>query len=163
MPITDPSKQLKSLDTPVNVIKVAVAVIHYGDRYLLGYRHAHQHQGNRYEFVGGKIGQGEASEEALRREVFEEIGMTLSKADSIDFIQSITHTYPAKNVDEVDKTVTLEVFNVALSKQTYDKHANQTVGLEGQKVIWIKKSDLLTNRYPLPEANNQILAWLQTM
>ncbi|MFP6813955.1 MAG: hypothetical protein VB956_11675 [Moraxella sp.] len=36
------------------VVNVAVAVIHFNNQYLLGFRHASQHQGNRYEFVGGK-------------------------------------------------------------------------------------------------------------
>ena len=39
-------------DTSIMTVNVAVAVIHYKDQYLLGFRAASQHQGNRYEFVG---------------------------------------------------------------------------------------------------------------
>ena len=39
----------------ITVVNVAVAVIYHDNHYLLGFRDASQHQGNRYEFVGGKI------------------------------------------------------------------------------------------------------------
>ena len=39
------------------VVNVAVAVIHFNNQYLLGFRQSSQHQGNRYEFVGEKLSQ----------------------------------------------------------------------------------------------------------
>ena len=58
----------------VLIVNVAVAVIHHKAQYLLGFRNAAQHQGNRYEFVGGKIETNENAEQALIREVAEETG-----------------------------------------------------------------------------------------
>ena len=49
------------------VVNVAVAVIHFNNQYLLGFRHASQHQGNRYEFVGGKIEPNETPTQGLIR------------------------------------------------------------------------------------------------
>ena len=60
------------------VVNVAVAVIHFNNQYLLGFRHASQHQGNRYEFVGGKIEPNETPKQGLIREVVEEIGCDLT-------------------------------------------------------------------------------------
>ena len=60
-----------------SIVNVAVAVIHYKNQYLLGFRDATQHQGNRYEFVGGKIEANESAAQALIREVAEETGILL--------------------------------------------------------------------------------------
>ena len=46
------------------VVNVAVAVIYHENQYLLGFRDASQHQGNRYEFVGGKIEDDETAKQA---------------------------------------------------------------------------------------------------
>ncbi|MGP4848840.1 NUDIX domain-containing protein, partial [Marinobacter sp. 1Y8] len=63
------SKTKTNKPSIVNIVNVAVAVIHYKDQYLLGFRDATQHQGNRYEFVGGKIEANESAAQALIREV----------------------------------------------------------------------------------------------
>ena len=68
----------QSASSKTAIVKVAVAVIYYKEQYLLGFRSIAQHQGNRYEFVGGKIEADETTSAALIREVSEEIGIDIS-------------------------------------------------------------------------------------
>ncbi|WP_435950687.1 NUDIX domain-containing protein [Psychrobacter sp. DM8] len=133
-------------------IHVAIAVLHYQDLYLLSYRHSDQHQGNLYEFVGGKIETEETAKTALVREVSEEVGIDISQNTMIE-MDLITHDY-------VDKQVSLYTYIVALTAAQYTQHRNQKKGLEGQPLSWVTKDQLLDIDYPLPAANKQILQWL---
>ena len=139
-------------ESPAQIVNVAVAVIHYQQRYLLGYRHASQHQGDRYEFVGGKIDTGEAAIAALIREVSEETAIDISGNHAIK-LGRLHHDYG-------DKHVCLHVYNVELSAAQYQQHKNDEFGLEGQALVWVDQADLLANNYHLPAANITILAWL---
>ena len=138
--------------SPAQIVNVAVAVIHYQQRYLLGYRHASQHQGDRYEFVGGKIDEGEAAIAALIREVSEETAIDISGNHAIK-LGRLHHDYG-------DKHVCLHVYNVELSAAQYQQHKNDEFGLEGQALVWVDQADLLANKYDLPAANITILTWL---
>ena len=140
-----------------SVIEVAIAVIYYEHHdqrhYLLAYRHQQQHQGNRYEFVGGKIEAREAPETALIREVAEEIGLTLL-ASQLTKLGRIFHDYG-------DKSVRLHIYQAPLSAEQYQRLSKQQQGLEGQALIWAALSSLVTEEYRLPQANLPILTWLQ--
>jgi len=57
----------------VKNVRVAAAVIRQGGRYLLAKRPAHKVQGGFWEFPGGKIEQDETAQEALGRELVEEL------------------------------------------------------------------------------------------
>ena len=135
------------------VLNVAIAVIHYQDQYLLGFRHSAQHQGNRYEFVGGKIESNESPISALVREVEEETGLDI-RANSAVKMGRLHHDYR-------DKKVCLHVYRVVLTDLQFKKYRYADFGLEGQALSWVPKSHLLAGHYPLPDANKTILAWLQ--
>ena len=152
---TKPTKADDQVNTDkpsAQVVEVAVAVIRYQQRYLLGYRNASQHQGDRYEFVGGKIDKGETASAALIREVSEETAIDISGNQAIK-LGRLHHDYG-------DKHVCLHVYNVELSAAQYRQHKNDKFGLEGQALVWIDQTDLLANKYDLPAANITILAWL---
>lgn len=146
---------MQNSQTKINqkTIEVAVAVIHYNDQYLLGYRLAHQHQGEKYEFVGGKLDTDETAEQALIREVAEEIGMDISTDCEHNKLGEIHHDYP-------DKKVCLLVYQVSIANSIYQAFKDKQQGTLGQPICWVNKTDLLANKYPLPEANQQILDWL---
>ncbi len=133
-------------------VQVVVAVIAYQNLYLLGFRQAHQHQGNRYEFIGGKIEENETPQHALIREVAEEINLDIQKNIMIK-MGRIYHDYG-------DKQVTLHIFKINLDIHQYQQLQHHT-GNEGQKICWVEKQDILANRYPLPDANARILDWLR--
>ena len=134
------------------VVNVAVAVIHFNNQYLLGFRHVSQHQGNRYEFVGGKIEPNETPTQGLVREVYEEIGL--------DIVQNTAVKMGVIRHDYVDKTVALHVFKIEVSQAQFDG-LQEGKGKEGQAVTWVHQSDLVANQYALPDANARILEWLK--
>ena len=137
----------------LKIVNVAVAVIYYQHQYLLGFRNASQHQGNRYEFVGGKIDANETAQQALIREVAEETGIDIANNTAVK-LGRLHHDYG-------DKQVCLQVYKVALSAQQYEQHRHCQQGLEGQALTWVDKSKLLAEDYHLPAANKTILAWLR--
>ena len=57
----------------LKTIRVAAAVICNEGKYLLGKRPEHKSQGGFWEFPGGKIEQDETAQEALARELVEEL------------------------------------------------------------------------------------------
>lgn len=134
------------------IIHVAVAVIHYNDQYLLGFRNVAQHQGDRYEFVGGKIEADESAEQALIREVNEETGIAIHHSTIVK-LGRLHHDYG-------DKQVSLQVYKVTLTARQYQQYKYCQYGLEGQALAWVAKSDLLAGQYHLPDANKTILTWL---
>ena len=142
-------------------IDVAVAVIHYGDQYLLGFRKPEQHQGNRYEFVGGKIEDNETAEQALIREVLEEIGLDISARCLINPLGILRHHYANIETPHKSKRVCLHIFRVELTEQHYLECRDQQQGCEGQHLQWVSLEDLVANKYRLPEANKTILQWLK--
>lgn len=142
-----------NLENSATYVNVAVAVIHYHNEYLLGFRDIAQHQGNRYEFVGGKIEIDETAKQALIREVSEETGIEIESNVSIK-LGRLYHDYG-------DKQVCLHVYKVALTTLQYEKHRYFKQGLEGQTLTWVDKSKLLAKAYSLPAANETILDWLR--
>ncbi|MFZ2843440.1 NUDIX domain-containing protein [Psychrobacter sp.] len=137
----------------ITIINVAVAVIHYKNQYLLGFRDASQHQGNRYEFVGGKIEHNETAKQALIREVAEEIGIEIDNNIAVK-LGRLHHDYG-------DKQVCLQVYCIEITALQYEQYKNQSHGLEGQALTWVDKSKLLKGDYHLPAANKTILDWLR--
>ncbi|PKH69266.1 NUDIX hydrolase [Psychrobacter sp. 4Dc] len=136
-----------------SIVNVAVAVIHYKNQYLLGFRDATQHQGNRYEFVGGKIEANESAAQALIREVAEETGILLDN-NTIVKLGRLHHDYG-------DKQVSLQVYKIELTAEQYEQHKHCEQGLEGQALTWVTKPYLLAGAYHLPAANKTILEWLK--
>lgn len=133
------------------IIQVAVAVIVYQNQFLLGFRHENQHQGNRYEFIGGKIEQNEKPILALWREVQEEI--------SIDISQNLCKKMGVIKHEYSEKTVELHIFWVDFYQNQYQV-TSCGIGAENQPILWVEKADLLAKKYPLPEANARILDWI---
>ncbi len=137
-----------------HTVSVAVAVIHYQQQYLLGFRSSTQHQGNRYEFVGGKIDNNETAKQALIREVGEEIGIDIIN-NKLAKLGQLYHDYG-------DKQVCLQVYRVELTDEQYEQHRHCRQGLEGQALTWVNKLALIAGDFPLPAANQTIIEWLKT-
>ncbi|BCE00639.1 8-oxo-dGTP diphosphatase MutT [Marinicellulosiphila megalodicopiae] len=125
------------------MISVAVGVIVSNKQVYLTYRNATQHQGDKWEFPGGKFELGETGKDALKRELFEEVGIIVKQAQPLT---QITHDYG-------DKSVLLDVYIV-------DEFENEPKGKEGQHGKWldIKKLDPLA----FPKANIEIIKMLQS-
>lgn len=124
-------------------IPVAVGVvINESGQVLVAKRLSHQHQGDCWEFPGGKIEADESESQALKRELFEEVGIT------------VTHHEPWMVVehDYHDKAVALIVHKIT-------GFSGIPRGCEGQIVQWVPPEALLT--LPFPMANQTIVNALQ--
>ena len=76
---------LQRQDTPESAVVhvVAAAIINSKGEVLLARRPPHAHQGGLWEFPGGKIENGEDVQQALVRELHEELGIDVDKQVSI--------------------------------------------------------------------------------
>ncbi len=104
-------------------------------------RRADSHMGGFWEFPGGKLEQGETSEQALIRELKEEVGITVIHCELID---TITHDFP-------DRRITLDFFLV-------DEWENAPFGKEGQPSRWVLQAELIADEFP--PANRNIVDYL---
>lgn len=107
-------------------IKVAVGIVEDAQgRVLVGQRTVKDAYFEKWEFPGGKLEQGESAEQALVRELSEEIGIDVIKMKALT---TIVHDYP-------DRHVELMVFRVT----QFEGNAN---GLEGQALRWQHPKEL---------------------
>ena len=108
---------------------------------LISYREKGKHQGERWEFPGGKIELGESAFEALQRELNEELSINVQSAIELE---TIAHQYD-------DKLIELHFWQVT-------KFSNEPISAEGQPIRWCLYSEL--SNYTFPDANLPILDYL---
>ena len=84
--------------------EVVAALIWKNKKFLICQRPAHKARGLLWEFVGGKVEQGETKEQALIRECKEELNILLSVGD---VFMDVVHEYP-------DLMVHLTLFNATI-------------------------------------------------
>lgn len=124
-------------------VRVAVGVIRDNDgRVLIARRPPHKHQGDLWEFPGGKIEAGESCELALERELSEELGIQVVR--SVPLI-GIPFSY-------ADKKVFLDVREVVA-------FTGEPTGKEGQPLQWVSVVEL--GQYEFPAANTPIVKALR--
>ncbi|AUI85295.1 7,8-dihydro-8-oxoguanine-triphosphatase [Vibrio azureus] len=97
-----------------------------------------KHKGGFWEFPGGKVEQDETIEQAMNRELEEEIGITVTEQALYEHLQ---YDYPDKSLK----------FDFMLVSQ-FD---NQPYGREGQQGQWVDVAALAD--YAFPEANLPIV------
>jgi len=129
----------------MDVVQVAVGVILNEIREILIARRApDSHQGGLWEFPGGKFEPGETLDQALFRELKEELGIETRKTSPL---LQVSHDYG-------DKAVFLDVCVV------WD-FEGQARGMEGQALQWVAVGDLIN--YQFPAANEPILAAVNSL
>lgn len=121
------------------LLHVAVGVIQNKQgQILIAKRAASAHQGGLWEFPGGKVDAGETLQQALRRELKEELAIEVVNSEPL--IQ-IRHDYS-------DKSVFLDVHKVT-------DFVGEAKGNEGQPIIWVEPGDLKS--FEFPAANRPII------
>ena len=109
-----------------------------GSKVLISLRPDHLHKGGYWEFPGGKVEQGESLEEALARELYEELRVSFSESSHFKQI----------NFDYPDKKVKLDFFEVfGFTGSAYSS--------EGQEWQWVPVNQLPD--YHFPEANQPVV------
>lgn len=125
--------------TDQKLLQVAVGVIkNPSGQVLISLRDASLRQGGLWEFPGGKIEESETAEQALTRELKEELDITVQAATPLI---TINHQYP-------DLAVQLCVLTV-------ESYGGEVKSCEGQPFLWVAPDDLVN--YSFPPANQPIL------
>ena len=80
------------------MVQVVAAILEQDGRILIGRRKPEQSHPLQWEFPGGKVEPGETPEQALTRELEEELGITETAAEEIT---RYPYAYPGKNPIEL--------------------------------------------------------------
>ena len=127
------------MNSKVQFLHVAVAVIKNTQQQVLISKRANNvHQGGLWEFPGGKVEAGETVFTALKRELFEELGISIATASPLI---KIKHHYQ-------DLSVLLDVWKI-------NDFSAPAYGKEGQKIKWSAINKLSDNDFPA--ANKTII------
>ena len=120
------------------VIEVSLALLLQSDRVFVTRRGPGAHLGGEWEFPGGKLEPDETAEQALRRELREEVGVEVEIEDRLS---SIRYAYP-------DRVVLLHPFVCSPLASLS----------EGVDRWWVDRDALDDLSFPV--ANKPLLEWL---
>ena len=131
---------------PGKRLQVAVGILLRSEKELLiQQRRAGTDCAGQWEFPGGKLEGGETPEQALKRELQEELNITISK---LTFLTRLKHDY--------------DHAHVSLHTYIVREWVGEPEGLEGQEIVWgnpqqLKQYNLLEAAYPLLELAKIVL------
>ena len=104
---------------------VAAVLVNRAGEVLIAQRPPGKWQAGRWEFPGGKLEPGEGEEQAVRRELAEELGI---EVDVTHRIAGCTHDYGDRQVD--------------MGLWLVLRHAGEPRGLDGQALKWVTLTQL---------------------
>lgn len=122
------------------LLVVAAALYHRDGRILIAERPAGKHMAGRWEFPGGKVASGESEQDALTRELEEELGVEVTA--SRPFMR-LKHSYDDRDVE--------------LSMWIVESFRGEPRCLDGQRLKWVRperlvEEDILEADRPFVEA-----------
>ena len=126
------------------ILVSAVALIDPDGRVLLAQRPDGKSMAGLWEFPGGKVEAGETPEDALVRELHEELGIE-TWSSCLAPLTFASHTY--------------DDFHLLMPLFACRKWDGIVQGKEGQKLSWVYAKDL--NNYPMPPADIPIIPILR--
>ena len=128
------------------VLVVAAALIDADGRVLIAQRPAGKRLEGLWEFPGGKVDPGEAPEDALIRELKEELGVTV-KAPCLAPLTFASHAY--------------EDFHLLMPLYVCRRWEGLVQPLDGQRLKWARPKDL--RAYPMPPADAPLIPHLEDL
>ncbi len=127
------------------ILLVSAAVLVDGDnRILLARRPQGKHLGGLWEFPGGKLQAGETPEDAVIRELKEELNVH-TQAKCLHPLTFASHAYAD--------------FHLMMPLYICRKWSGQAEPLEGQELVWVKPVQL--RDYPMPPADAPLISAIQ--
>jgi 8-oxo-dGTP diphosphatase len=121
------------------LVSVSVGVLHQkSGLYLIALRNANRSFSGCWEFPGGKIEYGESPVQALKRELYEEVGVKIGTGHFP--LINFTHEY-------ADFIVDMHVYSI-------EEWHGSPIGCDGQKLMWVTLEELLSTK--MPAANRSI-------
>jgi 8-oxo-dGTP diphosphatase len=118
------------------LLVAAAALIDASGRVLIAQRPAHKQLGGLWEFPGGKVEPGEAPEQALVRELMEELGLTI-EPDALDPFAFASHAYPD--------------FHLLMPLYLVTRWTGEPVANEAQALAWVSPPAM--RDYAMPPAD----------
>src|SRR5690606_4204982 len=122
---------------------VACALIDADNRVLIAQRPEGKTLAGLWEFPGGKLDAGERPEDALIRELHEELGITVKEA-CLAPLTFASHAYPD--------------FHLLMPLYVCRRWEGDVRGQEGQKLAWVRATKL--SDYPMPPADLPLIPHL---
>lgn len=128
------------------VLVVACALIDIDGRVLLARRPEGRHMAGLWEFPGGKVEDGERPEDAVIRELEEELGIDIS-ASCLAPLTFASHGY--------------ESFHLLMPLYVCRRWEGEIEAREGQELAWVRPNRLAT--YEMPPADEPLKAMLRDL
>jgi len=128
------------------VLVVACALIDPDGRVLIAQRPQGKPMEGLWEFPGGKLMPGERPEQAVIRELKEELGIEINVA-CLAPLTFASHRYPD--------------FNLLMPLYVCRRWDGAVQPLEGQKISWVRPNRL--REYPMPPADEPLISHLMTL
>ncbi len=125
------------------LLVAAVALIDPDDRILIAQRPADKQLGGLWEFPGGKVEAGERPEQALIRELHEELGIEV-KEDCLAPLTFASYPYPT--------------FHLLMPLYVCRRWKGFVTQKEHQALKWVKARQL--RDYPMPPADEPLIPHL---
>lgn len=126
------------------VLVAAVALVDTDNRVLIAQRPEGKSMAGLWEFPGGKVEPGETPEQALHRELQEELGIDVC-VSCLAPLNFASHSY--------------ETFHLLMPLYLCKTWDGEVTPHEGQQIKWVKALDL--KRYPMPPADLPLIPWLR--
>ena len=128
------------------VLVVAVALVDVDGRVLIAKRPEGKKLAGLWEFPGGKVEPGERPEQALIRELKEELGIDVNEACLAPFVFA-SHAY--------------ESFHLLMPLYLCRRWSGTVVAHEHAALKWVRPAAL--SDWPMPPADAPLVAWLRDL